>query len=132
MRLGLAIVSLTHLSISLCRIEYKGTGETRLFFVFIPHKRDLYTRPMRVLSRHDGHQALAHGKSAEQEDVCWLGDWDGPETVWARLLCVAERRTTRPNGEWGYSTRRHMLGHGRPEAVSPARGVVLTDLQSSI
>jgi hypothetical protein len=25
-----------------------------------------------------------------------------------------------------------MLGHERPEAVSPARGVVLTDLQSSI
>ena len=85
-----------------------------------------------LVSRHDGHQTLAHGKSAEQEDVCWLGDWDGPETVWARLLCVAERRTTRPNGEWGYSTRRHMLGHGRTEAVSPARGVVLTDLQSSI
>ena len=48
------------------------------------------------------------------------------------LLCVAERRATRPNGEWGYSTRRHMLGPERPEAVSPARGVVLTDLQSSI
>jgi hypothetical protein len=30
----------------------------------------------------------------------------------------------------GYSTRRHMLGHERPEAVSPGRGVVLTDLQS--
>ena len=60
-----------------------------------------------------------------------VGDWGGPETVWA-LLCVAERRATRPNGEWGYSTRRHMLGHERPEAVSPARGVVLTDLQSSI
>jgi hypothetical protein len=54
-------------------------------------------------------------------------DRGGPETVWA-LLCVAE---TRPNGEWGYSTRRHMLGHERPKAVSPARGVVLTDLQSS-
>ena len=38
-----------------------------------------------------------------------VGDWGGPETVWA-LLCVAERRATRPNGEWGYSTRRHMLG----------------------
>ena len=36
-------------------------------FAFIPHKRDMYTRPMRVLSRHDGHQALAHDKSAEQE-----------------------------------------------------------------
>jgi hypothetical protein len=48
------------------------------------------------------------------------------------LLCVAERRATRPNGEWGYSTRRHMLGPERPEAVSAGRGVILTDLQSSI
>jgi hypothetical protein len=46
----------------------KGTEETRLFFVFIPHKRDLYIGPKRVFSRHDGHQAFAHGKSAEQED----------------------------------------------------------------
>jgi len=38
-----------------------------------------------------------------------VGDSGGPETVWA-LLCVAERRATRPNGEWGYSTCRHMLG----------------------
>ena len=30
------------------------------------------------------------------------------------LLCVADRRATRPNGEWGYSTRRHMLGPERP------------------
>jgi hypothetical protein len=30
-----------------------------------------------------------------------VGDGGGPETVWA-LLCVAERRATRPNGEWGY------------------------------
>jgi len=60
-----------------------------------------------------------------------VGDWGGPETVWA-LLCVAERRATRPNGEWGYSTRRHMLGPERPKAVSPGRGVVITDLQSSI
>jgi hypothetical protein len=48
------------------------------------------------------------------------------------LFSVAERRATRPNGEWGYSTRRHMLGHESPEAVSPERGVVLIDLQSSI
>ena len=46
----------------------------------------------------------------------WIGDRGGPETVWA-LLCVAERRATRPNGEWGYSTRRHMLGPERPEAA---------------
>jgi hypothetical protein len=45
-----------------------------------------------------------------------IGDWGGPETVWA-LLCVAERRATRPNGEWGYSTRPHMLEPERPEAV---------------
>ena len=50
----------------------------------------------------------------------WVGDWGGPETAWA-LLCVAERRqerrATRPNGEWGYSIRRHMLEPVRPEAV---------------
>ena len=60
-----------------------------------------------------------------------VGDWGGPETVCA-LLCVAARRATRPNEEWGYSTRRHILGRERPEAVSTARGVVLTDLQSSM
>ena len=63
-----------------------------------------------------------------REQVC---DWGGPETVWA-LLCVAERHATRLNGEWGISTRRHMLGHERPEALSPGTGVVLPDLQSSI
>ena len=60
-----------------------------------------------------------------------VDDWGRLETVWA-LLCVAERRATRPNGEWGYSTRRHILDHECPEAVSPERGVVLTDLQPSI
>jgi hypothetical protein len=45
-----------------------------------------------------------------------IGDWGGPETVWA-LLCVAERRATRTNGEWGYSSRRHMLEPERPEPV---------------
>ena len=34
-----------------------------------------------------------------------VGDWGGPAAVWS-LLCVAETRATRPNGEWGYSTRR--------------------------
>ena len=33
-----------------------------------------------------------------------VGDWDGPATVWS-LLCVAETRATRPNGELGYNTR---------------------------
>jgi hypothetical protein len=45
-----------------------------------------------------------------------IGDWSGPETV-LTLLCVAERRATRTNGEWRYSTRRHMLEPERPEAV---------------
>ena len=45
-----------------------------------------------------------------------VGDWGGPETVWA-LLCVAEWRATRPNGESGYGTRRHMLGPERPAGV---------------
>ena len=40
-----------------------------------------------------------------------VGDLGGPEMVLA-LLCVAERRATRPNGEWGCSTCRHMLGPG--------------------
>ena len=60
-----------------------------------------------------------------------VGDWGGPEMVWP-LLCLGARRATRPNGEWGYSTRRHMLGHERPGALSPGRGVLLADLQSSI
>jgi len=51
-----------------------------------------------------------------------VGDWGVQETV---LLCVAERRATRPNGEWGYSTRRHVLGPERPEAVSPDRALCL-------
>ena len=59
-----------------------------------------------------------------------VGDWGGPETVRV-LLCVAERRATRPNGEWGFGTCRDILGPERPDAVSPGRGVVLTDLQSS-
>jgi hypothetical protein len=46
------------------------------------------------------------------------------DTVWA-LLCVAERRAARSNGEWGYSTRRHMLGPDRLQAVSSERDVVL-------
>jgi hypothetical protein len=45
-----------------------------------------------------------------------IGDWGGPETAWT-LLCVAERRATRPNGDWRYSTRCHMLEPERPEAV---------------
>jgi hypothetical protein len=35
------------------------------------------------------------------------------------LLLMLLTRATRPNGEWGYSTRRNMLGHECPAAVSP-------------
>ena len=45
-----------------------------------------------------------------------IGDWGGPEAVLAQS-CVTARRATRPNREWGYSTRRHMLEPERPEAV---------------
>ena len=38
------------------------------------------------------------------------------------------RRATWPNGEWGYSTRCHLLGPERTEAVLPDR--LLTDLHS--
>jgi hypothetical protein len=41
------------------------------------------------------------------------------------LSCVAERRATRPNGEWKHSTRRHMLEPERPEAVWPDRASCL-------
>jgi hypothetical protein len=40
-------------------------------------------------------------------------------------VCVAERRATRPSGEWRYSTRRHMLEPDRPEAVRPDRALCL-------
>ncbi len=61
-----------------------------------------------------------------------VGEWGGPETVWA-LMCVAERRASRPHGEWGGIVLAANAGdHECPEAVSPGRGVVLTDLQSSI
>ena len=76
---------------------------------------------------YQGVRGLVWDPETSRERV---GDWGGPETVWS-LLCVAERRATRPNGEWGYSARRHMLGPERPEAVSAGRGGVLTDLQSS-
>jgi hypothetical protein len=36
-----------------------------------------------------------------------------------------QRRATWPNGEWGYSTRRHMLEPVRPEAVLPDRALCL-------
>ena len=38
------------------------------------------------------------------------------------------RRATWPNGEWGYSTRRHTLEPVRPEAVLPDRAMCLRTL----
>jgi hypothetical protein len=40
-------------------------------------------------------------------------------------VCQVARRATWPNGEWGYSTRRHMLEPLRPEAVLPDRALCL-------
>ena len=80
-------------------------------------ERDDPARPL-----YQGVRGSVWDPKTSRERIC---DWGGPATDWA-LLCVAERRATRPNGEWGYSTRRHMLGRERPETVSAARGVVLT------
>jgi len=53
-----------------------------------------------------------------------VGDWGGPETVWA-LLCVAERRATRPNGEWGYSTRRQCWAMSAQRRCHPQEALYL-------
>jgi hypothetical protein len=82
--------------------------------------------PARTL--YQGVRGSVWDPEPSRERVC---DWGGPETV-SVLLCVAEKRATRPKGERGYSTRRHMLGPDRPEAVSPGRAVVLTDIHSFI
>jgi len=53
-----------------------------------------------------------------------VGDWGGLATVWS-LLCVAETRPTRPNGDWGYSpseVRKEVqgpVGHGLFKASDP-------------
>jgi hypothetical protein len=73
---------------------------------------------------YQGFRRLVWNPETSRERV---GDWGGPETVWA-LLCVAERRATRPNGEWGYSTRRQILGPERPEAVLPDKAFYLPTL----
>ena len=52
-----------------------------------------------------------------------IGVWDGQTDVSAPLC--PPRRATWPNGEWGYSTRRHMLEPVRPEAVLPDRALCL-------
>ena len=58
-----------------------------------------------------------------------VGDWGGPETVWA-LLCVAERCATHQTESWGIVLAAICWANEHPEAVSPRRGVVLTDLSS--
>ena len=62
---------------------------------------------------YQGVRGLAWDSEPSRERV---GDLGGPKTILA-LLCVAETRATRPNEEWGYSTRRPMLKPVRPEAV---------------
>jgi hypothetical protein len=52
-----------------------------------------------------------------------LGDWDGQMDVCPPP--VSARRATRPKGEWGCSTRCHMLGRECPEAVLPDRAFYL-------
>ena len=42
------------------------------------------------------------------------------------------RRATWPNGEWGHSTRRHMLELVRAEAVSPDRALCLLTFSHSL
>ena len=52
------------------------------------------------------------------------GDWGGPATVWS-LLCVAETRATRPNGEWGYSTRRQCCATSAQRQRHPEEALYL-------
>jgi len=47
-----------------------------------------------------------------------VGDLGGPATV-CSLLCVAETHATRPNGEWGYSTRRQCWATSAPRRCHP-------------
>jgi hypothetical protein len=44
---------------------------------------------------------------------------------WLLSPLVPARRATWPDGEWGYSTRCHMLGPECPEAVLPDRALYL-------
>jgi len=54
----------------------------------------------RILERDDArYQGVRRSVWDTETSRERVGDWGGPETVWA-LLCVAERRATRPNGEW--------------------------------
>jgi hypothetical protein len=116
-----------------------GPGEVRCPYFFSlgwqvtrvpPYVRGPFpSREIRRISERDdpgppvvpGRQGIGLDPETSRE---WIGDWGGPMTVWA-LLCVAERRATRPNREWGYSTRRHMLDPERPAAVLPDRALYL-------
>jgi hypothetical protein len=53
-----------------------------------------------------------------------VGDWGGPATVWS-LLCVAETRATRPNGEWGYNTCRQCWGTSAQRRCHPEEALYL-------
>jgi hypothetical protein len=62
--------------------------------------------PPAMYARHmvDGPQLKRDGVPPRNETkaVAWTElRHSGPSTVWS-LLCVAETRATRPNGEWGY------------------------------
>jgi hypothetical protein len=65
-------------------------------------------------------EAQPTGRAVSKER---LGNWDGQMAVWAPLH--PPRRATWPNGECGYSTRCHMLGPERQEAVLPGRALYL-------
>ena len=53
-----------------------------------------------------------------------VGDWGRPASVWS-LLCVAETRDTRPNGEWGYSTRRQCWATSAQRRCHPEEALYL-------
>jgi hypothetical protein len=73
----------------------------RATFLFPPRRPGEYWKgmiPARAL--YQGVRGSVWDPEPLRERV---SDWGGPDTVCA-LLCVAARRATRPNGEWGYST----------------------------
>ena len=53
-----------------------------------------------------------------------VGDLGGPATVWS-LLCLAETRATKPNGEWGYSTRRQYWATSAQRRCRPEEALYL-------
>jgi len=75
-------------------------------------------RPKRAdITKAHGHglRGISRGTSAAELHFCSWKSWlrsrrhilgpERPEAVWS-LLCVAETRSARPNGEWWYITRR--------------------------